>query len=176
MHTRDQERALHVYHSVAGLEESLRDEYKVMAKDLGANVMRSGLCAALAFIHRNLKGEGDTGVEQGRADKQDQMDRRGRTDKRGRPGKTARPDKAGNEHRRPKPREQAARALLGHLTGALQQTKIPGMAEVGQGEALFATVRGLELDAYMLATREILRLAVWFRRAVDTFEDPPEAP
>lgn len=146
MRTRDQERALHVYDRVTRLDASLRGEYKTLAKDLGANVMRSGLCAALAFIHRNVKESA---------------------------GASRPPSKAARSR---DPRAGAARALLDHLTEALQATRIPALVEVQQSGDLFATVRRLEVDAYMLATREVLRLAMWFRRAVDTFEDPPQAP
>lgn len=145
MRTRDQERALHVYDAVTRLDATLHGEYKVLARDLGANIMRSGLCGALAFIHRNVKASDAT---------------------RGKPS---------NAGKAQKPRERAARAILDHLAGALRETRIPALAEVEKGEHLFATVRRLKIDEYMLATREILRLAIWFRRAVDTFEDAPEA-
>jgi CRISPR-associated protein Cmr5 len=122
MRTRDQERALHVYDCVTRLDTSLRGDYKVMAKDLGANIMRSGLCAALAFIHRDVK-------------------------------------------------ERAARAFLDHLTAAMKTVGISALGKVARGDELFAAVRELELADYMLVTREMLRLAIWFRRAVDTFEE-----
>lgn len=55
----------------------------------------------------------------------------------------------------------AVKRLLDDLASA----KLPGLAQVKGGE-LPARVRGLELRGYMLATREVLRLTVWFQRAV----------
>ncbi len=55
----------------------------------------------------------------------------------------------------------AVNRLLEHLASA----GIPGLQGV-KGADLPGKVRGLELRGYMLATREVLHLAVWFRRAV----------
>lgn len=129
MHTRDQERALLVYQCADKvIEPSLRGDYKVLAKDLGANIMRTGLCAALAFVQRNAKGNGTAGKH-----------------------------------------KNAAGIFLEHLAEAMHA--IPALKQV-TGAGLFAEVRKLELNEYMLATREMLRLAIWFRRAVDTWDEP----
>lgn len=57
-------------------------------------------------------------------------------------------------------KRNGTQALLQHLAGA----SIPGL-EGTAADQLAGRVRGLDVDAYMLATREILRLTVWFRRA-----------
>lgn len=51
--------------------------------------------------------------------------------------------------------------FLEHLAGA----SVPGL-EGTAADQLAGRVRGLDVDAYMLVTREILRLTAWFRRAV----------
>lgn len=51
--TRDQRRALHAYSSVSALNEEERSEYQVAVNDLGVNILRHGLCAALAAIQRS---------------------------------------------------------------------------------------------------------------------------
>lgn len=74
-------------------------------------------------------------------------------------------------------REKNAKAvtlLLDHLAAA----EIPGIT--GAGATLPGQVRKLERDAYILATRELLRVVLWFRRAVqatlgDVDEDEAEA-
>jgi CRISPR-associated protein Cmr5 len=60
----------------------------------------------------------------------------------------------------PKP-SSAAGLLLEHLSSA----EIPGLTG-GRGADLPGAVRRLDLRGYMLATREVLQLVVWFRRAV----------
>lgn len=59
MHTRDQDRARHAHECLDHLEQLAqerradhRPDYRTLANDFGANVMRSGLCGALAFIAR----------------------------------------------------------------------------------------------------------------------------
>lgn len=77
-------------------------------------------------------------------------------------------------------KERAVRLLLAHLAGA----NIPGLVPTvstdarppgasagvppaeGTGDGLPGQVRGLKRDAYILATRELLRVVLWFRRAV----------
>jgi CRISPR-associated protein Cmr5 len=57
--------------------------------------------------------------------------------------------------------------VLGHLAAC----DVPGLAGATEGD-LPAQIRTLDVDSYMIATREILQLAAWFRRAVQaTFED-----
>ncbi|MCC7495840.1 MAG: type III-B CRISPR module-associated protein Cmr5 [Fimbriimonadaceae bacterium] len=60
---------------------------------------------------------------------------------------------------------RAAGTLLGHLATA----SIPGLAGT-DSRTLGAQVRQLELAAYLLASRETLRVATWLKRAV---EAPP---
>lgn len=55
--------------------------------------------------------------------------------------------------------DPAAKAFLEHLSGA----GIPGLT--GKPDLLQAVVT-LEVDDYLVATREALALAVWFRRAM----------
>lgn len=107
--SRDQQRALHAYSCVAGVGPSLRD-YKIAVDGLGANILRNGLCAALATLQRE-KGE------------------RGKT-------------------------------VLAHLASA----GIPGL-EGATATTLAQRVRYLDVDAYMLATREAVRVAAWLKRA-----------
>jgi CRISPR-associated protein Cmr5 len=54
---------------------------------------------------------------------------------------------------------------VARLLGDLAEAQIPGLSGV-KGPALPKAVRELELRGYMLATREVLHLAVWFQRAV----------
>lgn len=58
-------------------------------------------------------------------------------------------------------REGAASLLLEHLARA----ELPGLAGRA-GKELPQAARGLELEDYMLATREALRFSLWLRRAV----------
>jgi CRISPR-associated protein Cmr5 len=113
---RDQERALHAYAAVGTVPKDKRTDYKIAVNDLGANILRSGLCAALAAVQRL----GERGV-----------------------------------------------LLLGHLAKA----GIPGL-EGATADDLARRVQTLDADSYMLATREILQVAMWLKRAVQaTFEE-----
>jgi CRISPR-associated protein Cmr5 len=113
---RDQRRALHAYESVGSVPKAEQNDYKVAVNDLGANILRSGLCAAIAAIQR-LGGRGEL--------------------------------------------------LLGHLAAA----GVPGL-EGATANDLAKRVRALDADAYMVATREMLQVAVWLKRAVQaTFGD-----
>jgi CRISPR-associated protein Cmr5 len=115
MITRDQRRAQHAYKSFASLQtKEQRDNYKVLVNGLGANILRSGLAATIAFFERE--------------------NARSRTE---------------------------AELLLEHLAKA----NIPGL-EGTTATTLPDKVRKLELEQYILATREMLRVALWFRRAV----------
>ncbi|WP_426755889.1 type III-B CRISPR module-associated protein Cmr5 [Myxococcus sp. Y35] len=70
----------------------------------------------------------------------------------------------------------AAQRLMKDLTWCLERAEMPGLSprELKDKGGLPGAVRGLGLSEYMLATREALRLLVWFRRAVQvTF--PTEA-
>ena len=57
--TRDQERAQHAYSRVRELRDKLRPQeqkkYKAAVEKLGADILKSGLVAALAFQERNRK-------------------------------------------------------------------------------------------------------------------------
>lgn len=63
----------------------------------------------------------------------------------------------------------AASLFLDHLAAA----NVPGLKEA-DGEHLPAAVRELGVDEYMLATREMLKLAAWFRRAVQATFAPED--
>jgi CRISPR-associated protein Cmr5 len=107
---RDQQRALHAYEVVGGVPRDQWKDYEIAVNDLGANILRSGLCAALAAVQR-LGSRGEL--------------------------------------------------LLGHLAAA----RVPGL-EGASARDLAHRVRELDADAYMIATREMLRVAVWLKRAV----------
>lgn len=76
-----------------------------------------------------------------------------------------------------KPLETNAAMLLLHdLSVALVKARLPGLPSTLTGDTLPGAVRGLGLEEYMLATREMLRLVVWFRRAVQaTFKEARDA-
>lgn len=113
---RDQQRALHAYDAVNRVGPEQQKDYRIAVNDLGANILRSGLCAAIASVQR-LGGRGDV--------------------------------------------------LLGHLANA----NVPGLEEA-TAENLFCCVRKLDAGSYMLATRELLQVAMWLKRAVQaTFEE-----
>ncbi len=113
---RDQRRALHAYESVGKVPKAHQKDYEIAVNDLGANILRSGLCAAIAAVQR-LGGRGEL--------------------------------------------------LLGHLAAA----GVPGL-EGATANDLARRVRELDVDAYMIATREMLQVAVWLKRAVQaTFEE-----
>lgn len=52
MPLRDQQRALHAYDAVATVQCGQQKDYKIAVNDLGANILRSGLCAAIASVQR----------------------------------------------------------------------------------------------------------------------------
>jgi len=106
---RDQQRALHAYDAVAKVPPTERKDYKSAVNDLGTNILRSGLCAAIAAVQR--------------------------TDKRG-------------------------AALLAHLASA----GVPGL-EGATAHDFAKRVRELDTDQYILATRELLQIASWLKRA-----------
>lgn len=107
---RDQQRALHAYDSVAKVQREQQKDYKIAVNDLGANILRSGLCAAIASVQR-LGNRGDV--------------------------------------------------LLWHLASA----GVPGL-EHATAQNLAERVRGLDADSYVIATRELLQVATWLKRAV----------
>jgi|GEM_PF-708816 len=131
---RDQRRALHAYDAVAKVEQRQQNDYRlhrrglsagqdvakveqrqqndydIAVNDLGANILRGGLCAALAAIQR-LGNRGEV--------------------------------------------------LLDHLATA----GVPGLDSANAGD-LVRRVRELDADSYMIATREMLLVAAWLKRAV----------
>jgi CRISPR-associated protein Cmr5 len=114
--TRDQQRALHAYHCVSQVPPNELKDYKIAVNDLGANILRSGLCAALAVVQR--LGE-------------------------------------------------RSLRLLEHLASA----GVPGLGNVGAAQ-LAERVRNLDVEAYMIATREMLEVATWLKRATQaTFRE-----
>lgn len=115
-HTRDQRRALQAYQAVAGVPKEKHKDYQSVINDLGANILRSGLAAAMAALER-----------------------------RGDHGKTV--------------LDHLARAGVPGLDGAKENT-------------LPDCVRRLDVDAYMIATREMIAVATWLKRAAQaTFQD-----
>jgi CRISPR-associated protein Cmr5 len=113
---RDQQRALHAYQAVGSVRTAQQKDYQIAVNDLGANILRSGLCAAIASVQRL----GDRG-----------------------------------------------NVLLDHLAAA----GVPGLDGVTARE-LPRRVRELDAAGYMIATREILQIAMWLKRAVQaTFEE-----
>lgn len=113
---RDQQRALHAYGCLDKVPKDDQKDYKIAVNDLGANIMRSGLCAALAAVQR--------------------LGRRGKL-------------------------------LLEHLAAA----SLPGLEDV-RADDLARRVRELDVVAYMIATREMLQVAMWLKRATQaTFGD-----
>lgn len=107
---RDQRRALHAYESARKVPKAQQKDYEIAVNDLGANILRSGLCAAIAAVQR-LGSRGDL--------------------------------------------------LLGHLSAA----GVPGL-EGAAANDVARRVRELDADGYMIATREMLEVAVWLKRAV----------
>jgi CRISPR-associated protein Cmr5 len=49
---RDQRRALHAYEAVGSVQKAQQKDYQIAVNDLGANILRSGLCAAIASVER----------------------------------------------------------------------------------------------------------------------------
>jgi CRISPR-associated protein Cmr5 len=107
---RDQRRALDAYGVVARVPEAQRKHYQIAVNDFGANILRSGLCAAIASVQR-LGSRGEL--------------------------------------------------LLDHIAAA----GLPGLERAAANDVA-RRVRELDADAYMIATREALKVAVWLKRAV----------
>jgi CRISPR-associated protein Cmr5 len=119
--TRDQIRAQHAYARAGNVSETQAPEYqtkyKIAVNDLGANIMRSGLAAAVAFLQRR--------------------------------------------------NDNAAKQFIDDLGKA----GIPGLVDTNH-YTFPERVRSLDLEAYMLATHETLKVAQWFKRAVQaTFRE-----
>lgn len=116
--TRDQMRALHAYDCIGRVPPNDRDRknYKIAINDLGANILRGGLCAALAAVQRL---------------------------------------------------EDRRNPLLQHLASA----GVPGLTNV-KPDHLAKRVRRMGSQEYMIATREMLQVAMWLKRAAQaTFGD-----
>lgn len=116
---RDQQRALRAYDAVGNVapDRATREAYKIAVNDLGANILRSGLCAAIASVQR--LGERGT-------------------------------------------------LVLDHLA----TMGVPGL-ETATARDLAQRIREMDADGYMIATREMLHVASWLKRAVQaTFEEP----
>lgn len=114
--TRDQVRAAHAYECVGPIKEKdkkLREEYKNLVHDLGANLLRSGMSVAIATVEREAL------------------------------------------------KRDVAKLLLDHLGRA----GIPAIGKV-DNSTIGGKVRELELPEYLLASREMLRVVAWLRRAV----------
>ena len=120
MPPRDQQRALHAYDAVGAVQPGQQKDYQIAVNDLGTNILRSGLCAAIASVQRLNS-----------------------------------------------PNNRRGDVLLGHLASA----SVPGL-EGATAQNLAQLVRGLDADSYMIATRELLQVATWLKRAVQaTFEE-----
>lgn len=107
--TRDQQRARHAYGCIQKVRPDQQKDYKIAVNDFGANILRNGLCAALAAVQR--------------------LDQRGDL-------------------------------LLEHLA----QAQVPGL-ENCQANDLAERVRKLSASEYLIATREMLQVAMWLKRA-----------
>lgn len=107
--SRDQRRAIHAYAAVSSVPLEKRGEYGIAVNGLGANILRCGLCGAIAAVQRL---------------------------------------------------EDRGALLLDHIAGA----DVPGL-DGASGKDVAARIRDLDADAYMIATREMLRVAVWLKRA-----------
>ena len=118
---RDQERARIAYAKVGEVEARQRKDYRIVVQDLGTNVRRLGLAAALSLLERQNSPAGPL--------------------------------------------------VLAHIAQA-QITGLGSDADKLPGEA-----RDLDdLATYMLASRELLRLAAWLNRAVQaTFTENDHA-
>lgn len=120
MITRDQQRAKHAYERVEKVPEKEQNDYKVHVNSFGANILRSGLAAAVGFLERDkawlfLDHMADAGIPNLQVPRDESSDKRAC--------------------------EERAREFS-------------------------KRVRELELADYMLATREALKIALWFRRAI----------
>ncbi|MCS6800319.1 MAG: type III-B CRISPR module-associated protein Cmr5 [Chloroflexota bacterium] len=116
---RDQQRARHAYRCVASVKPHEQRDYEIAVNDLGANILRGGLCAALAALQRlGPRGE----------------------------------------------------VVLAHLAAA----GVPGL-ERADKTTLVDEVRKLDTDGYILATREMLRVAAWLKRAAQATFGTTEA-
>ena len=123
---RDQQRAQWAYASAEEVAIVSHDDYKITVNDLGANIIRSGLAASIAFLQRDKSRDVINLLLK----------------------QLAQPDALGD------------------------RCSIP--AGLSPSE-LAAAIRGLELNNYMLATREILALATWLKRAIQaTFTGTPD--
>ncbi len=109
MRTREQQRALYAYQVVASVPKNDRADYKTAVNALGANVLRSGLAAAIAAVER-MGGRGSL--------------------------------------------------LMKHLAEA----GVPGLAGATANDVP-NRIRQLNVDEYIFATREILRVTTWLKRA-----------
>lgn len=120
----DQQRAIYAYERVREVPPAERDDYESAVLALGVNVLRGGLCGALATLQRDRE--------------------------------------------RP-----SIQLLFQHLARA----GIPGLAEDAElgppEQALPEQARNLKADGYMLATRELLLVIQWFKRAAQAVFQRP---
>ena len=56
---RDQLRARHAYASVASVPDRQRGDYRIAVNSFGAHVIRTGLCAAIAWLQRDDRDASD---------------------------------------------------------------------------------------------------------------------
>lgn len=60
---RDQNRARHAYACVAAVPERDFSDYKIAVNSFGAHVIKTGLCAAIAFLQRSKETGADLFLE-----------------------------------------------------------------------------------------------------------------
>jgi CRISPR-associated protein Cmr5 len=70
-------------------------------------------------------------------------------------------------------RERKDRSAAALLLTHLSQAKLPGLEGSTAVDGFAKGVRNLEVDHYILATREALALCLWLRRAVQAWPDEP---
>lgn len=119
MLTREQERAQHAYRCVREVVEDKDvsfDDYRTLINGLGANIMRSGLAATVAFVQRYRN-------------------------------------------------EKVVGLFWKHLAGA-KIHYLEGVSSKDLAEKIYE----LELNQYMHVTREMLKQALWFRRATQAYK------
>jgi CRISPR-associated protein Cmr5 len=102
---------LRAYGFVCKVLEREREDYEIAVNDLGAKILRSGLCGALAAVQR--PGEG-------------------------------------------------GELLFRHLT----DVRVPGLEGATANDLARRLGEQLDADADMLATREMLQVSMWLKRAV----------
>ncbi len=118
MITRDQKRALLAYEQVDALANDKQrfDNFATLVNNLGAQIIRSGLAAALAFAERYRD-------------------------------------------------QDAVTHLLSAIAAHLGKLNVPGIQQPNDRN-IAGQIRALSVADYMLVTRELLKLIIWLKRAI----------